>query len=100
MIMTVCGAVAQVVYGGKVRASLGYKNREKMQSRDLSPNDLLNAINNYNIFLPTGGAKFGTIDYALDSNSMYELVDRMGEIPVRSYKGNVIFLKEVATPRD
>jgi multidrug efflux pump subunit AcrB len=71
-----------------------------MQSRDLSPNDLLNAINNYNIFLPTGGAKFGTIDYALDSNSMYELVDRMGDIPVKSYKGNVIFLKEVATPKD
>src|SRR5262249_3978956 len=64
------------------------------------PNDLLNAINSYNIFLPTGGAKFGITDYALDSNSMYELVDRMGEIPVKSENGKTVFLKEVATPKD
>src|SRR4029077_18961414 len=52
------------------------------------------------IFLPTGGAKIGDIDYALDSNSMYELVDRMGDIPVKSDKGQTIFLKDVASPKD
>src|SRR5262249_20798421 len=81
MIMGVRGAVAPVVYGGKLRAVLAYMNRERMQARGLSPVDLMAAIDRYNIFLPTGGAKIGDIDYALDSNSMYELVDRMGDIP-------------------
>jgi len=100
MIMGVRGAVAPVVYGGKLRRHPGVHGPRTRCSRAISrPTNLLNAINNYNIFLPTGGAKFGTIDYALDSNSMYELVDRMGEIPVRSYKGNVIFLKEVGHPQ-
>jgi multidrug efflux pump subunit AcrB len=107
MIMAVPGAVAPVVYGGRLRAVLAYMNREQMQARNLSPLDLMNAIDRYNVFLPTGAAKFGKIDYALDSNSMYELVDRMGNIPVKveedeSAEGGkrVTFLKDVATPKD
>ena len=83
-----------------LRAILAYMSRDKMQARNLSPLDLVQAIDNYNIFLPTGGAKFGGTDYALDSNSMYELVDRMGEIPVKSKDGRTIFLKDVASPKD
>jgi multidrug efflux pump subunit AcrB len=100
MIMAVPGSVAPVVYGGKLRAVMAYMDRAKMQSRNLSPIDLMNAIDNYNIFLPTGGAKFGKLDYALDSNSMYELVDRMGDIPVKTDPGKVVFLRDVATPKD
>jgi multidrug efflux pump subunit AcrB len=101
MIMAVPGAVAPVVYGGKLRAVLAYMDRERMQARNLSPLDLMNAIDRYNIFLPTGDAKFGKTDYALDSNSMYELVDRMGDIPVKvGEDGRVVFLRDVATPKD
>src|SRR5438874_7700121 len=52
MIMGVRGAVAPVVYGGKLRAVLAYMNREQMQARNLSPLDLMDAIDQYNIFLP------------------------------------------------
>jgi multidrug efflux pump subunit AcrB len=100
MIMAVPGSIAPVVYGGRLRAVLAYMDRERMQARNLSPLDLMRAIDNYNIFLPTGDAKFGKTDYALDSNSMYELVDRMGDIPIRSQDGRTIFLRDVATPKD
>src|SRR5947209_8666750 len=62
MIMGVPGAVAPVVYGGKLRAVLAYMHPEQMQARNLSPLDLMAAIDQYNIFLPTGAAKFGTCD--------------------------------------
>src|SRR5205823_2742698 len=39
-------------------------------------------------------------DYALDSNSMYELVDRMGDIPVKREGDKVIFLRDVAKAKD
>jgi multidrug efflux pump subunit AcrB len=100
MIMAQRGAVAPVVYGGKLRAILAYMNREKMQARNLSPQELLKAIDDYNIFLPTGGAKFGATDYAIDSNSMYELVDLMGDIPVKSDADRIIYLKDVADSTD
>ncbi len=100
MIMGIRGANAPVIYGGKTRAILAYMNREKMQARNLSPEDLRNAIDNYNIFMPTSGARLGGTDYAIDSNSMYELVELMGEIPVKTDGDKTIFLKDVATPTD
>ena len=100
MIMSIRGAVAPVVYGGKLRAVLAYMDRVKMQERNLSPLEVMAAIDKYNLFLPTGGAKFGDIDYALASNSMYELVVLMGDIPIKSVNGKTIFLKDVASPKD
>lgn len=100
MIMGVPGSVAPVVYGGKVRCVMAYMDRARMQARNLSPLDLMAAIDNYNIFLPTGDVKLGKLDYALDSNSMYEFIDRMGDIPVKSENGKTIFLRDVATLKD
>jgi multidrug efflux pump subunit AcrB len=100
MIMASPGATAPVVYGGKLRAVLAYMDRGKMQARNLSPVDVMDAIDKFNIFLPTGDAKFGGTDYALDSNSMYELIQRMGDIPVKTDSGKIVFLKDIATPKD
>lgn len=100
MIMSSPGAVAPVVYGGKLRAVMAYLDRTKLQARGLSPLDVMKALDDYNLFLPTGDAKFGGTDYAIDSNSMYELVDRMGDIPLRTQHGNATYLRDVATPTD
>jgi multidrug efflux pump subunit AcrB len=99
-IMSLPGAVAPVVYGGKVRAVIAYLNREKLQARNLSPVDVMNALDRYNLFLPTGDAKFGNIDYAIDSNSMYDLIELMGNIPIKTEHGNAIYLRDVAEPKD
>ncbi|HUY93467.1 MAG TPA: efflux RND transporter permease subunit, partial [Pirellulales bacterium] len=99
-IMASPGAVAPVVYGGKIRAVLAYLNRDKLQARKLSPLNVMDALDSYNLFLPTGDAKFGDRDVAIDSNSMYELVDRMGDIPLRTQHGNASYLRDVAAPKD
>ena len=100
MIMGQPGAVAPVVYGGKVRAVMAYLDRQKMQARNLSAVDVMNALNAGNVFLPTGDAKFGDLDFVIDSNSMYQKVEDMGDIPVRIEQGNATYLKDVATPKD
>jgi len=100
MLMSVNGAVAPVVYGGKIRAVMAYIDRQKLEARRLSPLDVMNAMDNYNVFLPTGDAKIGDIDYALDSNSMFDYPSDMGDIPLHSTIGNVSYLRDVATPKD
>jgi multidrug efflux pump subunit AcrB len=101
MIMSSPGANAPVVYGGRIRTILAMLDRQKLQARNLSPLDVMDALDRSNIFLPTGDAKIGGVDYALDSNSMYELVELMGDIPVRTDgAGRTVFLRDVATPRD
>ena len=52
MIMSIHGAVAPVVYGGKIRAVMAYLDRQKLQARGLSPLDVMKAIDDYNVFLP------------------------------------------------
>ncbi|MEO6808174.1 MAG: efflux RND transporter permease subunit, partial [Isosphaeraceae bacterium] len=93
-------AVAPVVYGGKIRAVMIYLDRLKLQARGLSPLDVMNSVDNYNLFLPTGDAKFGGTDYAIDSNSMFDFVERMGDIPLRTQHGNAGFVRDVGTPKD
>ncbi|HVU89157.1 MAG TPA: efflux RND transporter permease subunit, partial [Pirellulales bacterium] len=45
-------------------------------------------------------AKIGKTDYAIDSNSMYDLIERMGDIPIKTEHGNAIYLRDVAKPTD
>src|SRR5262249_2523305 len=47
-----------------------------------------------------GTVKIGKTDYAIDSNSMYEVVEDMKGIPVKNDDGKIVFLKDVATPQD
>jgi multidrug efflux pump subunit AcrB len=100
MIMNKPGAVAPVVYGGRLRAVLAYLDRSKLQARNLSPVDVMAAIDRFNLFLPTGDIKIGKTNPALGSNSMYELIQRMREIPIHSENGQTIFLGDVADPQD
>ena len=100
MIMASRGANSPVVYGGRMRTILALLDRNRLQARNLSPIDVMDAIDRYNIFLPAGDARIGVTDYALDSNSMYEMIDRMGDIPIRSDKSGTVFLRDVALPKD
>jgi multidrug efflux pump subunit AcrB len=99
-IMAQRGAVAPVVYGGKLRAVIAYLNRDKLASRNMSPVEVMDAIERFNVFLPTGFARFGSTYYALDSNSMFEFVEGMGDIPLRVGRGQATYLRDVAEPKD
>jgi multidrug efflux pump subunit AcrB len=100
MIMSLPGAVAPVVYGGKIRAVMAYLDRQQMQARGFSPLDVMNSLDASNVFLPSGDGKFGHYDYVLDSNSMYEKIADMAEIPLRYENGRTVYLGDVATPTD
>ncbi len=98
MIMAIPGAVAPVVYGGKIRAVMAYLDRQQMQARKLSPVDVMQALDFSNVFLPSGDAKFGDIDWVLDSNSMYENISEMGDIPLRFEGGRAAFTSAMSPP--
>src|SRR5579862_3628663 len=101
MIMSSRGANAPVVYGGKIRTILAYLDRNRLQSHGLAPTDVMNALDRFNVFIPAGDAKFGKTDYTLGSNAMYDAIEQMGDVPIKTdADGRTIFLKEVAVPKD
>jgi multidrug efflux pump subunit AcrB len=99
-IMQQPGANAPVVIGGKIRAVMLYLDPTKMQAHNLSPDEVMRAVSKYNLFFPSGDVKIGRWDYALSSNSMFDLVERFKEIPISLGEGRYIFLSDVATPKD
>src|SRR5258707_3526340 len=75
------GVIAPAVYGGKLRRILAYVDRAKAQARGLAPLDVMNAIRESNVMIPTGDAKFGALDYQINANGMDSKVSDMNLIP-------------------
>src|ERR1700760_2727805 len=69
-IAVVKGAEIPAVFGGKYRQAMIYVDPYKLYSRQLSPMDVVNALNNSNLILPAGDVKIGSSDYYVYSNSL------------------------------
>src|SRR5213593_1674160 len=75
----ITGVIAPAVYGGKLRRILAYVDPNKAQARGLSPVDVMTAIRDYNVMIPTGNAKVGDLDYQVDANGMAPRVADMNQ---------------------
>lgn len=96
----ITGVIAPAVYGGKIRRILAYVDRQQLQARDLSPSDVVRAVKEFNLILPTGNAKIGAFDYQIDTDAMVPTVEAMNEIPVKSDDEQTVFLRDVGTMQD
>src|SRR5579863_9707563 len=70
------GAEVPPPFGGKYRQVMVYVDPYKLLSYDLSPMDVVDAVNQNNLILPAGDVKIGLNDYYVYSNL---LVDKVAE---------------------
>mgnify|MGYP003913690903 CR=1 FL=1 len=99
-LITIPGVAVPFPYGGKTRLISVDLDTPALQSRGLSPIDVVNAINTQNLILPSGTAKFGGTEYSVKLNGSPEAVAGLNELPVRTANGATIYLKDVANVRD
>jgi len=97
---TVEGASIPYPYGGKQRQVQVDLDIHALQSKGLSPSDVVNAISAQNIIAPAGTMKVGNIEYAVETNSAPSVVNELNNLPVRSVNGAVIYVRDVAHVRD
>jgi multidrug efflux pump subunit AcrB len=97
---TIPGAVVPNVYGGKQRSIMINLNPKALQATGLSPADVLSAMAQQNVVQPGGTAKIGGNEYDILVNSSPETIGEIGNLPLRTVKGTVIFLRDVATVAD
>src|ERR1700747_2407138 len=86
-IAVVKGAEIPPPFGGKYRQIMVYVDPYKLASRQLSPMDVVSAVNNSNLILPAGDVKVGPFDYYVYSNSLVDKMDQLGRIPVKTGGG-------------
>ena len=100
-IITVPGASVPYPYGGKQRQVQVDLNTTALQSKGLSPLDVVNAISVQNLVLPTGTSKIGSREYDVSiPNAAPQTITDLNRIPIKTIGGTTIYIKDVAWVRD
>jgi multidrug efflux pump subunit AcrB len=99
-LVTIPGAVVPNVYGGKQRSILVNLDPKLLQSKGLSPNDVLTALGAQNVVQPGGTAKIGEDEYDIHINSSPVTLAGISNLPLRQVNGTTIYLHDVATVSD
>ncbi len=99
-LQSVSGVIAPAVYGGKLRRILSYVNRERLEGRNLSPMDVVDALHKQSVFVPAGNMKAGLTDYQIFANAMPSKVEDLNDVPIAVRDGKVVFMRDVASVQD
>jgi len=99
-LVTVPGASIPFPYGGKQRQVMVDLDQRLLQSKGLSPGDVVTAIGQQNIVLPSGTAKIGTFEYDVSMNASPRTVAELNDLPVKTVGTSTIYLRDVAHVRD
>jgi multidrug efflux pump subunit AcrB len=100
-IITVPGTSVPYPYGGKQRQVQVDLNTTALQSKGLSPLDVVNAISVQNLILPTGTSKIGSKEYDVSiPNAAPQTIADLNRIPIKTIGGTTIYIKDVAWVRD
>src|ERR1700675_367258 len=100
-LVTVEGAAVPYPYGGKQRQVQVDLNTAALQSKGLSPLDVVNAITAQNLILPSGTSKIGLKEYNVDiSNAAPQTIAQLNRIPIKTIGSTNTYIGDVALVRD
>ena len=99
-IAVVPGAEIPPPFGGKYRQIMVYVDPYKLTSRQLSPMDVVGAVNDSNLILPAGDVKIGSNDYYVYSNSLVDNMKQLGDVPVRTAGTSWVSVNDLGSAQD
>jgi len=99
-LITVQGVAIPYPYGGKQRQIQIDLNTSQLQSKGLSPSDVVNTITNQNLILPGGTAKIGSFEYQVDMNGAPVTVTDLNNLPIKSVGDSTVYIHDVGFVRD
>ena len=99
-IAVVKGAEIPPPFGGKYRQIMVYVDPYKLASRQLSPMDVVQAVNNSNLILPAGDVKMGPFDYYVYSNSLVDNMDELNKVPLKTDGTSWVTVNDVGAAKD
>jgi len=99
-IVVVPGAAIPPPFGGEYRQVMVYVDPIKLLSRQLSPMDVVGALNSSNLILPAGDVKMGPYDYYLYSNSLEDRVKDINQIPIKTVGQRSVTIGDIGEAKD
>jgi multidrug efflux pump subunit AcrB len=100
-LITVPGAAVPYPYGGKQRYVSVDLNYQKLQALGMTPTDVVNAISNQNVILPSGTMKIAQFEYQVGMNASPQTIEELNAVPIRTNpNGTTIYVRDVANVRN
>jgi len=99
-IAVVPGAEIPGVFGGTYRQIMVYVDPYKLSSRQLSPMDVVNAVNSSNLILPAGDVKMGPYDFFVYSNSLVDDMEQLGKLPLKVNGNSWVTVNDIGKAED
>ncbi|MBS0530670.1 MAG: efflux RND transporter permease subunit, partial [Proteobacteria bacterium] len=99
-LVTVPGAAIPWPFGGKQRQVQIDLDPAAMQARGLSAADVANALAAQNLITPVGTQKIGGFEYTIQLNNSPVRMDGLGDLPIKTVNGAMVYVRDVATIRD
>jgi CzcA family heavy metal efflux pump len=99
-LVTVPGAAIPYPYGGKQRQIQIDLDPQALQARGLSGQDVANTLAAQNLITPVGTEKIGSFEYTVQLNDSPEKIVDLGNLPIKTVNGAMVYIRDVATVRD
>lgn len=94
------GVASAQVIGGRIREIHVILDRNRMQALQLPVANVLTAIANANLIIPSGDLKTGQFDYSLKTESRFNVVKPMEDVVVKTVNGVPVRVKDVGQVED
>jgi HAE1 family hydrophobic/amphiphilic exporter-1 len=100
MVEAANGVASATVSGGQQRAVIIDVDPDRLRAHNLALNDVMRRIAQENLNLPAGIAKQGNTEYTIRSLGWFSSTDELDRIPVGSFNGQLVALRDIASVRD
>jgi hydrophobic/amphiphilic exporter-1 (mainly G- bacteria), HAE1 family len=94
------GATVPPPYGGKYRQIMVYVDPLKLQAHQLSPMDVVRAMNESNLILPAGDVRLGPMDYNIYTNAQVPDAEALNQVPIKTEGDKSVFISDVGKAVD
>ncbi|HEY2842904.1 MAG TPA: efflux RND transporter permease subunit [Bryobacteraceae bacterium] len=87
-------------FGGTYRQIMIYVDPHKLDAHQLSPMDVVRAVNDSNLILPAGDVRIGPLDYSIYTNSQLDTTHDINLLPIKNEKNGYVTVADVGIAKD
>ena len=97
---TLPGVTSPPPFGGNQRTIVVTVNPDRLRAYNMSPDEVVQAINNGNTLQPAGNVRTGSLLRIAESDSVTPNIQALVDLPIRIGAGPTVYLRDIGTIRD
>jgi len=99
-IATIPGSSIPQPFGGLYRQIMIYADPLKLEAYQMSPMDVVRAVNDSNLIIPAGDLQIGPRDYSIYTNSQLDTIEEINQLPIKMANGAPVRVADIGVAKD